>query len=233
MNLIYQAALMEVANRLDDASALAVVIDPPYGYAQTKSMKVKGIENPKWDTVGNARRMLQDSVAVAGRILHDDGIVFVFSPYERLPQTIRALEDAGLVLGGVAVWDKTQSRPRFVGFSNSVEFIVWGHNIGAKPRPMSDGLVYSVCRKTCVMPDKWHPTPKPVDVMSWILKAAHDGLVVDLCAGTCSTAQAAHILGRPWVMIEREADYVARASAELSAAGAVHEVVNANEAKGK
>ena len=65
---------------------MAVVIDPPYGYAETKKMRIKGVENPAWDTVGNARRSLNDAMAQTRRIVHDHGLVFVFAPYELIGQ---------------------------------------------------------------------------------------------------------------------------------------------------
>lgn len=210
-----------------DESAMAIVIDPPYGYSQTKKMNIKGIEQPQWDTLGNADRVIKEALAASTRILHDDGLVFIFSPYELIGRFEKMIDDNSLVFGGIAVWDKVSSRPRFKGIQQQAEFILWAHKLGAKSRAISDGLVTGVFRQHNVQKEKWHPTPKPINVMQWLLGAAHHGLVVDLCAGSCASAHAAHALGRPFTMIERDAAYVERASADLNAAGIAHHVKKA------
>lgn len=228
MNQLIQAELNDGIKHIKPDSVMALIVDPPYGYAQTKGMGIKGVQNPAWDTVRNADAVLRDSTRQASRVLHDDGLMFIFTPFERIPQTMEFMETGGLVCGGVAVWDKINSRPKFTGLLNSVEFIVWGHKMGAKPRPTKK-IVKACFSKFYQQKGKWHPTPKPVELIKWLLSAAHDGLVADLCAGTCSTAHAAQELGRPWIMIEREYDYVNKASQDLAVANILHEVIKNND----
>ena len=177
--------------------------------------------------MGNANRVIKEALAASSRILHDDGLVFIFSPYELIGRFEQVIADHSLVLGGIAVWDKVSSRPRFKGIQQQAEFILWAHKIGAKPRAMSGGLVTGVFRQHNIQKNKWHPTPKPINVMQWLLSAAHHGLVVDMCAGSCASAHAAHALGRSFIMIERDTGYVERASADLSAAMIEHHVTAA------
>lgn len=62
--------------------------------------------------------------------------------------------------------------------------------------------------------DRWHsrhPTVKPVDLISWLVKLVTPpgGLVLDPFAGSGTTGAAAVHTGRSAVLIEREAEYVA------------------------
>ena len=221
-NKIIMGDVALAAQSIADGEAMAVIIDPPYGYAETKKMKIEGVEVPKWDTLVNAERAIKAALAATARILHDDGLVFVFAPYELIGTFEQVIKDNELIVGGVAVWDKTFSRPRFKGIQQQAEFVIWAHKLGAKPRDKSKGVVSGVFRQHNIQKDKWHPTPKPVNVMQWLLSAAHDGLVVDMFAGTCASAHAAHSLGRPFVMIERDIGYVKKASEALSFASILH-----------
>jgi site-specific DNA-methyltransferase (adenine-specific) len=58
-------------------------------------------------------------------------------------------------------------------------------------------------------PDRVHPTQKPVALLEWLIRTYTDEgqLVLDPCAGSASTALAAHLCGRRSHCIEREPTY--------------------------
>lgn len=59
-------------------------------------------------------------------------------------------------------------------------------------------------------PDKYHPTQKPVDLMSWLVRTYTERgqTVLDIAAGSGTTAVAALREGRGYVCIEQEPGYV-------------------------
>jgi DNA modification methylase len=63
-----------------------------------------------------------------------------------------------------------------------------------------------------------HPCEKPLDLMRHIIRSSTrpDALVLDCFAGSGATLEAAHLEGRRYLGIEREARWVAYATARLA-----------------
>jgi len=57
--------------------------------------------------------------------------------------------------------------------------------------------------------NNFHPTEKPVDLFSYLISTYtnQDDKILDFCAGSGTTAIAAEITGRKWVLIEKEEKY--------------------------
>lgn len=68
-------------------------------------------------------------------------------------------------------------------------------------------------------PDKRHPTQKPVDLMAWLIRSyTHPGdTVLDIAAGSGTTAIAALREGRRYICIEREPNYIEIAESRVAA----------------
>lgn len=68
-------------------------------------------------------------------------------------------------------------------------------------------------------PEKWHPTQKPVDLMRWLIRSysAAGDLVLDLAAGSGTTAVAAMREGRRSICIESHPKYFERMESRLAA----------------
>lgn len=66
-------------------------------------------------------------------------------------------------------------------------------------------------------PEKVHPTQKPVDLMAWLIRSftMPGELVLDFCAGSCTTAVAAKAEGRHYLCIESKESYVELARKRL------------------
>ena len=67
-------------------------------------------------------------------------------------------------------------------------------------------------------PSRFHPTQKPISLIMWQLeKYSKPGdLILDPFSGSGTTAIAAHLLGRRFVCIEKDADYHAASVARLA-----------------
>ena len=75
---------------------------------------------------------------------------------------------------------------------------------------------------------RFHPTQKPLEIMSWCISLCPDNpqTVLDPFAGSCTTGRAAKDLGRKCVCIEMEEKYC-----EIGAKRMGQEVLNFNESK--
>ena len=79
------------------------------------------------------------------RLVTAGGAGAVFTDWRQLPATSEALQVAGWIWRGVAVWDKTEGvRPQKGRFRNQCEYIAWGTN---GPRKTEGEVVPGVIRR--------------------------------------------------------------------------------------
>lgn len=155
----------------------------------------------------------------ARRLTKPGGIIAVFTDWRQLPTTTDAVQAAGWVWRGIAVWMKKNARPVKGRYSQQAEFVVWGTN---GPRAM-DG----VCARggwveaTPHGAERQHITQKPDAVMDGLLSVLPAGSVVlDPFAGSGSTGRAAVAAGIDFVGIEMCANFCDVAKARIAEAEA-------------
>ena len=134
----------------------------------------------------------------------------LFIDWRQLPALTDAVQSAGWLWRGVAVWDKTEAaRPLYGRFKPQAEFVVWG---SAGPLPLNDGspAYPGVIRCAVETAGKMHLTQKPLDVGKWSLSMiAQGGVVVDPFSGSGTTIIACEQLGRRCRAVEIAPGYVA------------------------
>jgi site-specific DNA-methyltransferase (adenine-specific) len=182
------------------AAADALVTDPPYGL------------DAVYGRPGGLRRTIQGDATtdllswVAGRSqwLLPDAWAAVFCGWNGNAVAANAMEDAGLTVKTVIVWDKLQPGIG-TGIRDQHEFIVLGHR-GDPPRPWHGGNVW---RFPKVHGQPAHPNEKPLALMRALIArlTAGNALIVDPFAGSGSTLEAAKSLGRRAIGIEIEERY--------------------------
>ena len=112
-----------------------------------------------------------------------------------------ALQWAGWIWRGTAVWDKGNSRPQKGRFRQQAEYIVWGSN-GPMPinRPVS--CLPGVFRYGNPQ-NRIHVTEKPLQLMKDVIQICEPGgLILDPFAGAGTTVLAAVMTGYRAVGIE-------------------------------
>ena len=120
--------------------------------------------------------------------------VCMFIDWRQLPAATDALQWAGWIWRGTAVWDKGNSRPQKGRFRQQAEYIVWGSN-GEMPlsRPVSclPGVF-----KYGNSQNRIHLTEKPLQLMRDIVKITEPGgRILDPFAGAGTTVLAAVLEG--------------------------------------
>ncbi|AFI64850.1 DNA methylase [Burkholderia pseudomallei] len=144
------------------------------------------------------------------------GLLVSFIDWRQLPTLTDVVQAAGLILRGVAVWDKTLGRMRLRrgGFAQQAEFVVW-----ASRGAMRGCDVYLPGVFPCRLPlPKQHVTEKPLDIAREVVRLMPAGVVVcDLFAGSGTFLAAAREAGLHWVGSESNQAYHAISSARLDA----------------
>lgn len=134
----------------------------------------------------------------------------MFVDWRQLPALTDAMQWAGWVWRGLAVWDKQNSRPQIGRYRQQCEYIVWGSN-GPLPVERGVGVLPGVFSFPNVPTgERWHQTQKPLDLMRQVVRICEPGgIVCDPFSGSGSTIQAALMEGYKAVGIELEAHNVA------------------------
>lgn len=136
----------------------------------------------------------------------------VFTDWRMWVNTADALEYAGFALRAMVVWSKGNNgigRP----WRNQHELLAFGMRLSAeKDRIAKHGNVIDCGRSG----NQWHPTEKPLELVTKILDNMIPGVVVDPFMGSGTTLVAAKALGRKAIGIEIEERYCEIAAQRLS-----------------
>ena len=127
--------------------------------------------------------------------------ICLFIDWRQYPSITDALQWAGWIWRGTAVWDKGNSRPQKGRFRQQAEYIVWGSN-GPMPisRPVS--CLPGVFRYGNTQ-NRIHVTEKPLQLMKDVIQICEPGgRILDPFAGAGTTVLAAVEEGYEAVGIE-------------------------------
>lgn len=193
---------LDILRTLPDNSVDAVVTDPPYSsggqfrgdrMASTRNKYQSSDVKTEFPSFAGDNRDQRSFafwctlwLSECRRLCKPGAIVGVFTDWRQLPTVTDAVQAAGLVWRGVAVWDKVQSRPVPNRFRAQAEFFVWSTN---GPRSTeTDGASYGdgVFRvNTPPTSDRVHATQKPVELIERIISVVckPGQIVIDPFAG--------------------------------------------------
>jgi site-specific DNA-methyltransferase (adenine-specific) len=183
-----------------------VITDPPYGLMETDGGKVQmrgavtALDYGDWDRAYSFEWIALLPASIKSAV--------VFHDHKRASGCWDALLAAGITPRQFLYWDKGDSgiNPRR-NFVNTIEQAVYARR---GPSPWNGGgSTVNVFRRDRGQRLTAHPTEKPEDLMSWIIRCVTDAgdLVLDPFMGSGTTLVAAKRLGRRAIGIERERDY--------------------------
>ncbi len=175
----------------------------------------------------------------AKRILKPNGAIWVIGSYHNIFKVGSAIQDLGYWILNDIVWRKSNPMPNFKGtrFTNAHETLIWA-SMGEKARYTFNYRSMKTLNDELQMRSDWefpvcggperlkkggvkvHPTQKPEALIYRILLACTKpgDVVLDPFFGTGTTGAVAKRLGRRWIGIEREEDYIAAAEERIAAA---------------
>ena len=174
------------------------------------------------------------------RVLKPTGTIWVIGSYHNIFRVGATLQDLNFWILNDIVWRKTNPMPNFKGrrFQNAHETMIW-----ASPDPKAKGYTFNYdelkasnddvqMRSDWLFPicsggerlkgddgKKIHPTQKPEALLARVIMASTKpgDIVLDPFFGSGTTGAVAKRLGRNFVGIEREQDYIDAASARIAA----------------
>ncbi len=193
----------------------------------------------KFDTFAQYDAFTRAWLAEAHRILKDDGTIWVIGSYHNIFRVGAAVQDLGYWILNDIVWRKANPMPNFRGtrFTNAHETLIWASK-GEKAKYTFNYRSMKTLNDELQMRSDWefpicgggerlkkdgvkvHPTQKPEALLYRILLACTKpgDVVLDPFFGTGTTGAVAKRLGRRWMGIEREGDYIAAAEERIAAA---------------
>lgn len=236
LNHLHRSNALDVLRDLPDASVDLFFTDPPYSSGglhagvRTQAPGTKYINSgvrTQYATFGHDNKdqrswtfWCMTWLAEAYRATKEGGYLVCFTDWRQLPSLTDAIQGAGYIWRGVAVWDKTvgRARPRSGGFSAQAEFMVWATK-GAVPvgNPV---FLPGVFPERLPLP-KQHMTEKPLALAREVVRLVPPGAVVcDPFAGSGTFLVAAQEAGHQWIGCELEPAYHELALRRLAASRA-------------
>ncbi len=174
------------------------------------------------------------------RVLKPTGTLWVIGSYHNIFRVGAMLQDLNFWILNDIVWRKTNPMPNFKGrrFQNAHETLIWASpNAKAKGYTfnydamkaanddvqMRSDWLFPICSGGERLKDgegrKVHPTQKPEALLARVIMSSTKpgDVVLDPFFGSGTTGAVAKRLGRHFVGIEREQDYIDAASARIDA----------------
>ncbi|MCW8953212.1 MAG: DNA methyltransferase, partial [Rhodospirillales bacterium] len=244
-DVIIEGETIEVMNALPAGSVDMIFADPPYNLQlggellRPNNTEVDGVTDAwdQFDSFAAYDQFTRDWLTAARRVLKDDGSLWVIGSYHNIYRVGAILQELGFWMLNDIVWNKTNPMPNFRGtrFTNAHETLIWcardkdsryRFNYEAM-KEMNEGLQM---RSDWSIPlctgserlkrdgKKAHPTQKPEALLYRTILASTevDDVILDPFFGSGTTGAVAKKLGRRYIGIERERDYIAVARQRIA-----------------
>ncbi len=246
INQIMQGNCIDVLATLPAQSVDLIFADPPYNLQLQKELwrpnltKVDAVDDT-WDQFRDFDHydaFTRDWLTACRRVLKDTGTIWVIGTYHNIYRVGAILMDLDYWILNEIVWIKSNPTPQFRGvrFTNAHETLIWAKaseksrytfnyhtmkelNGGKQMRSDWHIPICSGGERLRVNGEKAHSTQKPEALLERIiLSSSRPGdVVLDPFFGTGTTGAVAKRLGRQWIGIEREQEYIDVATTRIAA----------------
>ena len=223
---------MNLIGQFPDKSFNAIFADPPYflsnGGISVHSGKAVCVDKGDWDKGGTPEHIYQFNrqwLSLCREKLTDNGSICISGTYHNIFAVANCLTELGYKILNVITWQKSDPPPNLSCryFNFSTEYIIWARKSAKVPHVFNYEVMKQMNGEK-QMTDVWkipavgtwekhcgkHPTQKPLRLLYRIILACmNEGdTILDPFAGSCTTGIAAYLLGRNFVGIEQEIEFV-------------------------
>jgi len=238
---IYQGDAFQVMRQWPDKTFDHCITDPPFNMSKKKGLGWAFSNHitmqEEWDIFSKDEYLhfTMQWLSEVCRLVKENGNIFIFGSYHNIYTIGFALQEMDRRIINSIIHCKTNPQPNITArmLTESTEQIVWACNNTAKKakhwtfnywvaKEIGGGKQlknYWVLPYTNKREKEFgkHPTQKPEEIIERIIRVGtkEDDLIFDCFAGTGTTGLVAERLGRRWVMIEKEEDYIKIAKKRL------------------
>jgi len=192
-NVVYQGDCIQGLKLLPDKSVDCIITDPPYNLGKAE-----------WDK--NILDLLDSCAKECSRLLKDSGLMLWFVP-TRYSMIINNIIEKYIPYKWTFVWvSPNKMSPADIGFSKMTLVFIYSKSKIFKNMPDIKILNWS---PTFNLKEGHHPTPKPIQLINYIVKnvSNESDIVLDPFMGSGTTALACKQLNRRWVGFEISPEY--------------------------
>ncbi len=228
VNKIYNMDCIEGLKQLEDNSIDLVIIDPPYssGTRQATNRKAGAIpkRGEKWAKAGiiwdssfssfGLSQFMNTFYTLVKEKMKEHSHIYTFIDWRHYPLISLSLEQAGLFINNLIVWDKGMYT---LGgnYRSQYELIIFASKgQGKRLNTTTQGNVFKYKR----VYNGEHPTEKPEDLLRDLIGFASikEDIVLDCFCGSGSTLNSANKIGRRFIGFDVRKEYVEMANKRLS-----------------
>ena len=209
-----------------------IFADPPYHLSNNgisvQSGKMVSVNKGDWDKSHGADvdyNFNKEWLSACRNKLKDNGTIWVSGTYHNIFSIARCLTELGFKILNCVTWVKTNPPPNISCryFTHSAEYILWARKERKTPHYYNYELMKEINGGT-QMRDVWnlpaiakwekscgkHPTQKPLCVLSRVIQASTErgAWILDPFTGSSTTGIAANLLGRRFLGIDKDEDFL-------------------------
>ena len=244
-DVILNGNCIELMQGLPARSVDLIFADPPYNLQLSGDLHrpnntlVDGVDNDwdKFDSLQAYDQFTRDWLNAARRILKDDGAIWVIGSYHNVFRMGASLQDMGFWILNDIIWNKTNPMPNFRGtrFTNAHETLIWASKSQNSKYCFNYDTMKSLnddlqMRSDWTLPicsggerlkgddgKKAHPTQKPESLLHRVIMSSTEmgDTIVDPFFGTGTTGAVAKKLGRHFIGIEQDKEYIKHAKKRI------------------
>lgn len=210
-----------------------IFADPPYflssGGISCNGGKQVSVDKGDWDkpkTIIERIEYHRSWISKCREVLKNDGTIWISSTLHSVYAIGVALELENFSIINNIIWQKTNPAPHLAcrAFTHSTETILWARKDIKKCKYKFNYELMKEMNNGKQMKDVWttsltkpsekkcgkHPTQKPLEILEKIILASTDenDIILDPFSGSGTTGIAAYKLGRNYIGIEREKEYL-------------------------
>lgn len=244
LSQIIQGDSFKVLSTIKEKSIDMVFADPPYFLSNNgvtcKGGKMVSVNKGEWDKfsskatkIGDKHKFNRKWIKLCKRVLKPNGTIWISGTLHNIYSIGMALEEEGFKIINNITWQKTNPPPNLACkcFTHSTETILWAKIEEHKCRYTFNYKLMKEENGGKQMKDVWtgsltrpseksfgkHPTQKPEYLLERIIKASTDlgDIVLDPFCGSGTTGVVANRLGRFFVGIDNEREYLDITKARL------------------
>ena len=187
------------------------------------------VDKGDWDKtlpVSEKHNFNREWIRQCKSVLSPNGTIWISGTLHNIYSVGMALEQEGFKIINNITWQKTNPPPNLACrcFTHSTETILWAQKDDRKSKHLFNYQLMKEQNDGKQMKDVWtgsltpqrektlgkHPTQKPLYLLERIIEASTNpgDVILDPFCGSSTTGVAAKLLGRKYIGIDKEKDYI-------------------------